>query len=145
MPPLKSKLTCLRARHLAPSIIATLPISGNLFDKQPILSHTGKKEIVMRIVSRATLKEFWEQSSYSDSEQPLKAWYEEAKKADWSSPQDIKDKYRNASFVGNNRVVFNIHGNKYRLVVAVNYKFSMCYIRFVGSHQAYDKIDAATI
>jgi hypothetical protein len=80
VPPLKSKLTCLRARHLAPSIIATLPISGNLFDKQPILSHTGKKEIVMRIVSRATLKEFWEQSSYSDSEQPLKAWYEEAKK-----------------------------------------------------------------
>ena len=99
----------------------------------------------MRIVSRATLKEFWEQSSYSDSEQPLKAWYEEAKKADWTSPQDIKDKYRNASFVGNNRVVFNIHGNKYRLVVAVNYKFSMCYIRFVGSRQAYDKIDAATI
>jgi mRNA interferase HigB len=89
----------------------------------------------MRIVSRATLKEFWEQSSYSDSEQPLKAWYEEAKKADWTSPQDIKDKYRNASFVGNNRVVFNIHGNKYRL----------CYIRFVGSHHAYDKIDAATI
>ena len=99
----------------------------------------------MRIVSRATLKEFWEQSAYSDSEQPLKAWYEEAKKADWSTPQDIKDKYRNASFVGNNRVVFNIHGNKYRLVVAVNYKFSMCYIRFVGSHQDYDEIDAATI
>ncbi len=97
----------------------------------------------MRIVSRATLKEFWEQ--FSDVEQPLKAWYEEAKKADWSSPQDIKDKYRNASFVGNNRVVFNIHGNKYRLVVAINYKFSMCYIRFVGSHQDYDEIDAATI
>ncbi|MCD8475238.1 MAG: type II toxin-antitoxin system HigB family toxin [Shewanella fodinae] len=57
----------------------------------------------------------------------------------------MKDKYRNASFVGNNRVVFNIHGNKYRLVVAVNYKFSMCYIRFVGAHQDYDKIDAATI
>lgn len=56
----------------------------------------------MRIVSRATLKEFWEQ--FSDVEQPLKAWYEEAKKADWCSPQDIKDKYRNASFVGNNRV-----------------------------------------
>lgn len=97
----------------------------------------------MRIVSRATLKEFWEQ--FSDAEQPLKAWYEEAKKADWCSPQDIKDKYLNASFVGNNRVVFNIHGNKYRLVVAINYKFSMCYIRFVGSHQDYDEIDAATI
>jgi len=99
----------------------------------------------MRIVSRATLKEFWEQPIYSDSEQPLKAWHEETKKADWNSPQDIKNQYRNASFVGNNRVVFNIHGNKYRLVVAINYAFSICYIRFVGTHQNYDKIDAATI
>ena len=99
----------------------------------------------MRIVSRATLKEFWEQSSYSDSEQPLKAWYEEAKKADWTSPQDIKDKYRNASFVGNNRVVFNIKGNDYRLVVAVMYRAGALFIKFVGTHKEYDQINVETV
>lgn len=65
--------------------------------------------------------------------------------AGWRTPQDIKALYRNASFVGNNRVVFNIHGNKYRLIVAVNYTFSMVYIRFVGTHAQYDKVDATTI
>ena len=99
----------------------------------------------MRIISRATLRDFWETPKYSDSEQALKSWYDEAKHANWQTPQDIKSKYRNASFVGNNRVVFNIHGNKYRLVVAVNYNFSMCYIRFVGTHKEYDAIDVSTI
>lgn len=99
----------------------------------------------MRVVSRVALREFWEQPIYQDSEQPLKSWYEEAKNANWQNPQEIKDQYRNASFVGNNRVVFNIHGNKYRLIVAVNYKFAMVYVRFVGSHAEYDKVDATTI
>lgn len=99
----------------------------------------------MRIVSRAALREFWEQPEYADSEQPLKAWFDEAKTANWQTSHDIKEKYRNASFVGNNRVVFNIHGNKYRLVVAVKYEFSMVYIRFVGTHKQYDAIDVATI
>ena len=99
----------------------------------------------MRIVSRSTLREFWELPKYVDSEQPLKAWYDEAKHANWKTPQDIKALYRNASFVGNNRVVFNIPGNKYRLIVAVNYSFSMMYIRFVGTHTEYDKVNAATI
>ena len=99
----------------------------------------------MRIVSRATLKSFWEQKKYKDSEQPLKAWFDESKHADWKSPHDIKEMYRNASFVGNNRVVFNIHGNKYRLIVAINYTFSMCYIRFIGTHAEYDKVNAETI
>ncbi len=99
----------------------------------------------MRIVSRATLKSFWEQKKYKDSEQPLKAWFDESKYADWKSPHDIKEMYRNASFVGNNRVVFNIHGNKYRLIVAINYTFSMCYIRFIGTHAEYDKVNAETI
>ena len=99
----------------------------------------------MRVVSRAALREFWEQPIYQDSEQPLKSWYEEAKNANWQNPQEIKDQYRNASFVGNNRVVFNIHGNKYRLIVAVNYKFAMVYVRFVGSHAEDDKVDATTI
>ncbi|MCL5254831.1 MAG: type II toxin-antitoxin system HigB family toxin [Gammaproteobacteria bacterium] len=99
----------------------------------------------MRIISRATLREFWLQPQYRDSEQALKAWYDEAKYAVWKNTHDIKSLYRHASFVGNNRVVFNIHGNKYRLVVAINYSFSLIYIRFIGSHDEYDKIDAATI
>ncbi|UQB41939.1 type II toxin-antitoxin system HigB family toxin [Thiomicrospira microaerophila] len=99
----------------------------------------------MRIISRATLRAFWEMPDYSDAEQALKAWYDEAKHASWLTPQDIKNQFRSASFVGNNRVVFNIHGNKYRLVVAINYSLSVCYVRFVGTHKQYDKIDVATI
>ncbi len=99
----------------------------------------------MRVVSRAALRDFWELSIYQDSEQPLKSWFEEAKNASWKNPQEIKAQYRNESFVGNNRVVFNIHGNKYRLIVAVNYKFAMVYVRFVGTHAEYDKVDATTI
>jgi len=75
----------------------------------------------------------------------LQAWYADAKQADWKGPADIKNYYRNASFLSNNRIVFNIKGNKYRLVVAINYNISIVYIRFVGTHQEYDKIDAATI
>ena len=99
----------------------------------------------MRIISRATLRNFWQQPNYADSEQALKAWYDEAKEANWQSPQQIKMLYRNASFVGNNRVVFNIHGNKYRLIVAINYKYPVIYIRFLGTHADYDKVNAATI
>lgn len=99
----------------------------------------------MRIISRKTLKEFWQQAQYQDAEQPLKAWYDEAKHADWKTPHDIKAQYRHASFVGNNRVVFNIHGNKYRLIVAINYHFAICYIRFIGTHRQYDAIDAETV
>ena len=103
----------------------------------------------MRVVSRAKLKAFWDNAKYSDAEQPLKSWYDEAKKAHWRSPQDIKDKYRNASFIANNRVVFttvgNCHANSYRLIVAIKYEFGICYIRFVGTHRQYDKIDAEVI
>ena len=99
----------------------------------------------MRVISRTTLRDFWEKPQYSDAEQPLKAWYDETKHANWRTPQDIKNQYRSASFVGKNRVVFNIHGNKYRLVIAVNYRFAMCYVRFVGTHKQYDAIDVATI
>jgi mRNA interferase HigB len=99
----------------------------------------------MRIISRAMLKEFWETPKYKDAEQPLKAWFDEVKYANWRCPQDIKAKYRSASFVANNRVVFNIHGNKYRLVVAVKYESSIIFMRFVGTHKQYDEIDASTI
>jgi len=99
----------------------------------------------MRILSRAALREFWEQPNYADSEHALKAWYDEVKHAIWQTPQDIKELYRHASFVGNNRVVFNIHGNKYRLIAAINYEFTMVYIRFLGTHAEYDRVDAATV
>ena len=97
----------------------------------------------MRIISRKTLREFWER--YPDAEQPLQAWYHDAKRASWKTPADIKDVYRNASFVGNNRVVFNIEGNQYCLVVAIQYRHGIIYARFVGTHAEYNKIDAATI
>ena len=99
----------------------------------------------MRIIARSTLRSFWEKKDYRDSEQPLKAWFDEAKHAEWKKPADIKRLYRNASFVANNRVVFNIHGNKYRLVIAVKYEFAISYIRFIGTHNQYDKIDAGSI
>lgn len=99
----------------------------------------------MRVISRAALRIFWEQPDYKDSEQPLKSWYDEAKRAEWKTPQEIKAQYGNASIVSNNRVVFNIHGNKYRLVVAVKYGFGMCFVRFIGTHEEYDEIDVTTI
>ena len=97
----------------------------------------------MRIISRKALREFWER--HPDAEQTLRAWYHDAKCATWKTPADIKDVYRNASFVGNNRVVFNIKGNHYRLVVAIQYQHGIIYIRFVGTHAEYDKIDVETI
>ena len=96
----------------------------------------------MRIFSRKTLREFWELVDCTDSEQPLKAWYDEAAKANWKTPNEIKAQYKSASILKNNRVVFNIHGNKYRVIVKINYNFSAIYIRFVGTHKQYDKIDA---
>ena len=86
---------------------------------------------------------FWEK--HPDAEQPLKAWYHDVKHADWQNPADIKAIYRNASIVGQNRVVFNIKGNKYRLVVAVQYDFRIVFIRFIGTHKEYDSIDAVRI
>ena len=75
----------------------------------------------------------------------MRAWYAEAKKARWQSPQDIKAEYRTASILGNNRVVFNIKGNTYRLVIAVKYEFKIAYVRFIGTHAEYDKIIAEEI
>jgi mRNA interferase HigB len=100
----------------------------------------------MRVIAKRTLREFWESTpKYADSEDPLKAWYREAKQAIWLTPADIKEQYRNASILKNNRTVFNIAGNKYRLVVEINYPVQMIFIRFIGTHQDYDKIDVETI
>ena len=97
----------------------------------------------MRIIAKKTLKEFWE--IHPDSEQPLKAWHAKAKLAEWKNTNDIKTDYKNASFIANNRVIFNIKGNSYRLVAAINYNFGIIYIRFVGKHQDYNKIESTII
>ena len=97
----------------------------------------------MKVIAVSTLRRFWER--HPDSEQPLKAWYDEAKNASWTIPQDIRNRYASASFVGHNRVVFNIKGNYYRLIVAVAYRYQAIYIKFIGTHAEYDRIDAATV
>lgn len=97
----------------------------------------------MRVIAKRTLLAY--AAKHPDAEQPLRAWYDEAASAIWKTPQDIKDHYASASFVANNRVVFNIKGNEYRLVVAVAYRFGVVFIKFIGTHKQYDKIDAATV
>jgi mRNA interferase HigB len=97
----------------------------------------------MRVIAVSTLRAFWER--YPDAEQPLEAWYEEATGASWSQPADIKAQYRSASVLKNRRVVFNIKGNDYRLIVAIAYKLQIVYVKFVGTHQEYDAVDAETV
>jgi mRNA interferase HigB len=97
----------------------------------------------VRIIAKGTLRGFWEQNK--DSEQPLKAWYQEAIHADLTNPQEIKQLYRNASIIGDNRVVFNIAGNKYRLIVKFNYAYRIGYIRYTGTHADYDLLDAEKV
>jgi mRNA interferase HigB len=90
-----------------------------------------------------TLREFWLKNP--DAEQPLRAWYDEASRANWAQPADIKEQYRNASILKNRRVVFNIKGNDYRLVVALAYNTGLVFVKFIGSHKAYDVINAETV
>lgn len=97
----------------------------------------------MKIVSLKILREFW--ILHPNAEQHLKAWVDEVKRATWTQPADIKAKYRSASILKNRRIVFNIKGNDYRLVVAVAYRFSAVYIKFIDTHAQYDAIDAETI
>lgn len=97
----------------------------------------------MRIISRKKLKEFWE--IHPNAKKPLEAWFADAKNADWNNPNEVKKSYANASIITNNRVVFNIKGNSYRLIVAVNYFYKIIYIRFIGTHEEYDKINAEEI
>jgi len=100
----------------------------------------------MRIIALSTLKAFWtEQSEYTDAMEPTLAWYRHTLHADWGSPNDVKRDFGNASILKDGRVVFNIAGNKYRLVVWINYAYRVVYIRFIGTHAQYDKIDVQTI
>ena len=97
----------------------------------------------MHIIARKTLKDFWE--THPDAEQPLRAWFSEARHASWRRPKDIKTRYPSASFLTDNRVVFNVKGNRYRLIVHVRYDLGRVYIRFIGTHAEYDKLDAVAI
>ena len=97
----------------------------------------------MRVIAISTLRDFW--TMHRDAETPLRAWYAEASRASWRSPADIKQSHANASFLANNRVVFNIKGNDYRLVVAVHYNRGIMFVRFIGTHRQYDRIDATTV
>jgi len=99
----------------------------------------------VRIISRKKLIAFYEQPQYRDAKEMLEAWWYEANHADWKTPADIKAKYGKASFLANNRVVFNICGNKYRLIVMFNYQVGIGLIRFIGTHQQYDQVDAENI
>ncbi len=96
-----------------------------------------------RIFAKSTLREYWE--VHPDSEQYLKTWYDTAMNSDWKSPNDVKQTYANASIFKDSRIVFNIKGNSYRLVTKFNYKKQWIFIRFIGTHNEYDKIDANTI
>ena len=99
----------------------------------------------MHIIKRKTLVEFYQQPGHEDAKKALEAWFYEADNAQWSSPAEIKARYRSASILKDNRLVFNIAGNKYRLIVRINYDSKTVFIRFIGTHRDYDKINAEVI
>ena len=97
----------------------------------------------MRVIAKKILREFWEK--HNNCEQQLKAWFQEASKADWTSPNEIKSEYPSASIIGNDKIVFNIKGNSYRLIVKINFDYQIVLIRFIGTHAEYDKVNVKTI
>lgn len=99
----------------------------------------------MRVIAVSTLKAFWDQPEYQDAQTPLIAWLEEMHQGQWKTPAEIKAQYANASILKGRRIVFNIKGNDYRVVVAVAFAYQAMYIKFVGTHRQYDEIDAHTV
>jgi mRNA interferase HigB len=100
----------------------------------------------VRIIALSTLKGFWSKNpKFSDAREPTLAWYRQALRADWSSPADVKNAFGNASILKDGRVVFNIAGNKYRLIVWINYPYRVVYVRFIGTHAQYDRVDAQSV
>lgn len=97
----------------------------------------------MRVIARSTLREFW--TGKADAREPALAWYRHVRKATWRSPADVKRDLGTASILRDGRVVFNIGGNKYRIVALINYRYQVLYIRFIGTHAQYDRIDAQNI
>lgn len=99
----------------------------------------------MRIIAVSTLREFWSRPGVRDAEQPLRAWVHVVRAAAWTKPTEVKLLFRSADILGNGRVVFDIGGNKYRLVAAIHYQGRRVYVRFIGTHKEYDEIDARTV
>ena len=100
----------------------------------------------MRIIAKRTLRRFWEASPRNAAAQaPLEDWYAQVAEADWATPAAVKRQFGDASILKGSRVVFNIAGNKFRLVVKINYSYRVVYVRFVGTHEEYDAIDANTV
>ena len=97
----------------------------------------------MRVIAKRTLREFWER--HPDARRPLTDWFEDAKRSDWEAPYQVQYRYRSVSFLPNDRVVFNIKGNTYRLVVHIVYHRHRVYIRFIGTHAEYDRINAEEV
>lgn len=101
------------------------------------------KENSVKIFSRGTLRDFW--GKHGDCELQLKAWYRETEKSNWASINELKSNYPSASILKDNRIVFNIKGNDYRLIVKFNFEYKLAWIRFIGTHAEYDKINANEI
>ncbi len=97
----------------------------------------------MRVLAKRVLREFWE--IHTDTEEQLKSWFQETTNGKWVNPNYVKNEFPNSRLIPNNRVTFNIKGNQYRLVVRVNYKYQMVYVRFIGTHDEYDKLDPTKI
>jgi mRNA interferase HigB len=100
----------------------------------------------MRIITKRTLQDFWDRDGRcADAREPLEVWYDAVRRAAWATPAAVKAQFRTASILKGGRVVFNIGGNKYRLVTHINYRLGIVYIRFIGTHEEYDQIDAEMI
>ena len=97
----------------------------------------------MNVVTHRRLRSFW--AEHADAEGPLTAWFEIARKAEWKDTHAVRADFRSADFVADNRVIFNIGGNRYRLIVRISYEYKQVLVKFVGTHADYDKIDAATV
>ncbi len=100
----------------------------------------------MRVIAVSRLKAFWNNhSEHAEAEGPTLAWYRDAQRANWAKPSDVKASFGNASILHNGRGVFNLGGNKFRLIVWINYPYRIVYIRFIGTHKQYDAVDAQTV
>ncbi len=110
-----------------------------------LLLHQYLVAFLMRVIAKRTIRTFWEKPGCEDAHAPLEAWHDITIKALWQSPQDIKNQFGNASICGNNRVVFNIGGNKYRLVAEIQYRVGIVWVKFIETHAEYDKINVETI
>ncbi len=135
-----SKLPRARACAALPCALRT---PESLVRVQPRTPRRGPRAEGQRPRARKTLRDFW--LHHANSEKALRAWFQEAEQANWSGPTAIKCRYPSASIIGNDRIVFNIRGNRYRLVVALKYELHIIYVRCIGTHAQYDKIDCLEI